>query len=266
MIDGGNADGASEHEEIRRQVLALRNKADDDSWALASALAQVHAKSYYHGWGFDTWKDYVEKEVDIHIRKAQFLVKIEEWLAGLPKNVSGWVRTLGWTKARMLCGVITHENASEWRARIGTGITVAALDDLLHAESAAAAANPDGPGGDSDPNRQPAFKVRVTPAQRQNIERALEVAARAAGCDTTEDRKGYLLDLVATEYLAGNHGIRTVSDYLTNVENVLGVKLVAFDEAKDEIIHGSDLVERLNAEIDQAESLANEEPPTASTH
>jgi hypothetical protein len=112
-------------------VLALRDKSEQDAWAMAAALVQVKREGYYHGWDFDTWRDYVEKELDLHIRKAQQLTKTEEWLVLLPKNVAGWIRALGWTKARMLCHIVTAENAAEWRPKL-EGKSVMAIDKLLH--------------------------------------------------------------------------------------------------------------------------------------
>jgi len=246
-----------DHAEIRRQVLALRDKSDQDAWAMAAALVVVHEKGYYNGWGFSSWRAYVEDEVDIHIRKAQQLIKTEQWLALLPKNVTGWIRALGWTKARMLCNIVTAENAAEWRAKL-EGKSVMAIDDLLHKDAQDAAADPNGKGADTGSERQKTYSLgRPTPAQRANMDLAAETAARAAGCDTSKNRLAYIWDLIATEYQATNGGIKFVQEYLANVESVIGLRLIAYDLANDEVVYGGetlDIIARDNNDEDEADA------------
>ncbi len=242
--DGENEEGdAEQHAELRRQVLALKDASSNDAWAMADALIAVHKGGCYHGWGFDTWKAYVEKEVDIHIRKAQQLIKTQEWLELLPKNVAAWIRKLNWTKARMLCGTITAENAAEWRAKIENS-TVMEIDKMLHDKAQAAAADPEGAGEDASNDRQKPYNLgRPSPAQRANLDRAAEVAAQAAGCDTVEDHKAKIWDLIATEYLSVNSSIKTVQDYLANVESVIGLRLIAYDLENQEVAYGGETLD-----------------------
>jgi hypothetical protein len=224
-------------------VLALRDKSDQDAWAMAAVLVKVHEKGYYHKWGFSTWRAYIEEELDLHLRKAQQLIKTEEWLNRLPKNVSSWFRTLNWTKARMLCNIVTAENAAEWRAKID-GKTVMQIDELLHKDAQEAAADPDGKGADAGSERQPQYTLgRPTPAQRANLDRAAATAAKAAGCDTVKDRMAYIWDLIATEYQATNGGIQFVQEYLANVESVIRLKLIAYDLENDEVVYGGETLD-----------------------
>lgn len=253
VAEGAEAGSADEHAEIRRQVLALRDKSDQDAWAMAAALVVVHEKGYYNGWGFASWRAYVEDEVDIHIRKAQQLIKTEQWLALLPKNVTGWIRALGWTKARMLCNVVTAENAAEWRAKL-EGKSVMAIDALLHDDAQAAAADPDGKGADTGSERQKPYTLgRPTPAQRANMDLAAATAAKAAGCDTSKDRLAYIWDLIATEYQATNGGIQYVQQYLANVESVIGLRLIAYDMGKDEVVYGGETLDIIAHDDDDEE-------------
>jgi hypothetical protein len=242
--------------------LDLRDRSDDDTWALADTLIQVFKNAYYKAWGFSNWTDYVKEELDFSLRKAQFLIRTQEWLYGLPKNVQSWVRKLGWRKARMLVGVVTVENAAEWKARIGTDCSTARLDEMLHQDALEAAADPDGKGADATSARQPPLKFKVNPAQRQNIENALERAAKVADCESTEDRKGYLLDLIATEYLALNSGIRTVQEYLAKIESSLGFRLIAIEERDNgTVVYGADTLDKFADDAqsrEEAEHMASD--------
>lgn len=260
--EGAEASAGGERDEIRRQVLALRDKSDQDAWAMAAALVVVHEKGYYNGWGFSSWRSYVEDEVDIHIRKAQQLIKTEQWLALLPKNVTGWIRALGWTKARMLCNIVTAENAAEWRAKL-EGKSVMAIDALLHEDAQAAAEDPNGKGADTGSERQKPYTLgRPTPAQRANMDLAAATAAKAAGCDTSKDRLAYIWDLIATEYQATNGGIQYVQQYLANVEAVIGLRLIAYDLDNDEVVYGGetlDVIGRAEDPEDEAEDDAEDD-------
>lgn len=256
----GKAEGgdSGEHAEIRAQVLDLLDKSDQDAWALAAALVQVNREGLYHGWGFTSWREYVEKELDFHIRKAQQLIKTEEWLCTLPKNVQAWFRSLTYTKARLLTNIVTPENAKEWQVKI-EGRTVMEIDKILHDDAVEKREDPEGAGADAGTERQPKLGFVVSPPQRANIMRALEVCAKAAGCDTTKDRMGYLLDLICTEYLATNGFLATVQEYLANVEAVIGLQLVAYDQKKDEIVYGGDNLDAMGAGQEEEGDLEEEE-------
>lgn len=257
----GSAEGEAQHGELRRHVQVLRDQGDKNSWEMAAALLQINREGLYHGWNYSSWRDYVEKELDFHIRKAQQLVKTEEWLCTLPKNAQAWYRTLTYTKARMLVGYVTAENAAEWRVKL-EGRTVMEIDTMLHQQAKDAAADPDGVGADAGSERQANYIIgRPTPAMAANYDRALAVAAKAAGCDSSKDRRAYLFDLICTEYLAGNNGIETVQDYLSGVESVIGLRLVAYDTEEREIVYGQELLDSINAEEEAEEGDPDEIDP-----
>jgi hypothetical protein len=244
--------------------LELRDRSEDDAWALADTLILVYNNAYYKEWGFITWTDYVTQELDISMRKAQFLIRTQEWLNKLPKNVQTWIRKLGWRKARMLVGIVTAENAAEWRARIGTDCSTAQLDEMLHQNALDAAADPDGKGADAGSERQPTFTLgRPNPAQRANMERAEERAAKIAECEQTKDRKAYLWDLIATDFLASNGGIRTVQEYMAKIESTLGLKLIAIDERdKATVVYGEDTLDHF-ADAEETDDAVGADVSTA---
>lgn len=74
-------------------------------------------------WGYNSIGEYAEKELSLHYKKAQRLVRIfyrvEVELDGLGKNPELKKRfiRLGWSKARELVRVLTRENMEEWIAR-----------------------------------------------------------------------------------------------------------------------------------------------------
>lgn len=70
-------------------------------------------------WGYQNIGEYAEKELNLHAKKAQRLVRIfyrvEVELNGFdsPEMRKRFVR-LGWSKARELVRILTKENAEEW--------------------------------------------------------------------------------------------------------------------------------------------------------
>jgi hypothetical protein len=61
---------------VRRDLLRLNSSLKEMSFDLAELLAEVKAGSLFGTWGFPTFEDYVEEELDMKVRKAQYLVKI----------------------------------------------------------------------------------------------------------------------------------------------------------------------------------------------
>lgn len=74
-------------------------------------------------WGYNSISEYAEKELSLHSKKAQRLVRIfyrvEVELDGLGKNPELKKRfiRLGWSKARELVRVLTLENMADWIER-----------------------------------------------------------------------------------------------------------------------------------------------------
>lgn len=241
----GNDGGAYEHDELRRTVLRLRDKADESYWELAVVMEEIYTNNIYRtSWGYESWPEYVEKELDMHRRKGQYLVQLQLWFKTLPPNVQKWVRGIGWTKARLLVGVVTAENATEWRKKI-EGKTAQEITDMMQG---AKKGNEVGDSSESatkekEPTEKMSFSL-IVPFQRDNVNAALEKAKDEAQSDKT----GHLLDLICTDYLSTNAAIKDRNDYLQHVEKSVGLTLLAYDESAGEIIYGADLVERLYME------------------
>ena len=97
------------------------------------------------------------------------------------------------------------------------------------------------------------WTILMTGEQRVNVERAIDMASGIAEIEA--DGKGFLLDLVATNFLAayagtvGNndreHKINFRNEILRGVERALGVDLVAVDRGTYDPLYGLQVLERL---------------------
>lgn len=81
-----------------------------------------HGGSVLRKWGYQNIGEYAEKELNLHYKKAQRLLRIfyrvEVELNGFdnPELKKRFIR-LGWSKARELVRILTKENAEEWITR-----------------------------------------------------------------------------------------------------------------------------------------------------
>lgn len=265
--DGGGADtegdglatvGAKDtgqHAEIREKVRALRSQAEETYWELSTVMHEVYQNSLYQAWGFDKWHDYVEQELDFTPRKAQYLIGIQDWFGKMPPNVQKWVRELGWSKAKELVGVVTAQNAAEWKKKI-EGKSVREIIDMVKGSKVKGEGDGGEPGeGAEETSKKMSFTL--FPAQFENVERAVEKAKKMAD----SEKPGHAIDLICTDFLATNGAIDSVKDYLAKVEKQTGVGIVGYDLKNDVLVYGAATLDRL-AEPAEPQMASKGEPPT----
>jgi len=244
VVDGGKVDGECEYKDVRQQILDILAETENKTWDLAVILETAYAGDMYRSWGFSSFRDYIEQELQIQMRKAQYLVQIQEWFKKMPANIQTWIRELGWTKARMLLHVVTVENAAEWRNKVA-GKTVAEIKAMMQeAKEMGEGGGGDGEGGDADgENTLKKFSASLFMPQHENWMRALGKAEEISG----SDKQGNNMDLMATDFLATNAGVDNMHDFLRKAEKQLGVRIVAYSEERDELVYGADLIQDLEA-------------------
>lgn len=241
VVPGAEVVGGAEFGEIREAVQDARRKAEESYWDLSVLLHDVHQNSYYVAWGHASWVDYIECELDMQKRKAQYLVSIQDWFGRMPPHIQQWVRSLGWTKAKELVGIVDEENADEWREKLD-GLSFRDMMDVLKGRSE----EPDeeveaGPAVTEQDDKPISMKFKLFAEQHDNVSRALERAKDMA--DSEKD--GHALDLICTDFLSTNGGIVSVSDYLSKVEKAMGIRIIGFDPNEDSIVFGAETLDSL---------------------
>ena len=257
-VVGGDADeGEYKNKDIREKVLRLLAEAESRTWDLSVILEDVYARDLYREWSFDSFREYVEKELNINTRWSQILVQLQEWFKKLPLNIQQWVLEIGSTKARMLMSIVTVENAAEWRNKIA-GKSVAEIKKMLQAAKGEGGGGEGGEGGDDGDgadDKPKTMNFKLFSEQYQNVTRALEKGKEIANSEKT----GNVLDLICTEFLATNAGIDSVQDMLRKMEKTLGVRLVAYVEEDDSVAYGADLIRDLEKK-DRSGGEPDEDP------
>ena len=259
-VDEGTND---EYDDLRKEVIQIRDQVEDKSWDLAVKLMQVHDSSAYIEWGFGKWKDYVEQELAFKLRKANYLVSIAQWFGNLNKPIQKWVGELGWSKAKELVGVVDNDNAAEWKKKC-KGKSVAQIQKMLaeaQDDSGDDGGSDDGgsvsDSGSSETSRRKTFSLFE--GQSGTLDQALAKASEMS----QSDKEGHNLEMICTEFLATHAAMGTIADYLKHVEHTTGFKLLAYDpkggENKDgDIVYGDELLDELSVEDDD-ESDSGEE-------
>ena len=116
--------------ELRERILDLRTKIETSFVELAQCLFDIHENCDFASWGFATFKEYCEEELQIKYRRCAYLIQIASKVNEL--NLS-WeiLKELGWTKARVLIPVLGREDSGrtseEW-IEYSKGKTVKALE------------------------------------------------------------------------------------------------------------------------------------------
>ena len=220
-----------------------RNNVEGAYWRLATALFNVWNENAYEDWGYTSFPDYVDNELSMQRRKAQYLVAIAGWFGDQSESVQQWVKELGWTKARELVGIVDETNADEWR-------DVAESSSLRELTTAVKEAK-------SEMTEDETPSVLIKPKHKSfalfedqmgNVNSALDKAKTLA--NSTKD--GHALDLICTEYLSQNSGLDTLNDYLNRIEQVIGYKVVAFDLNGNEVVYGSETLDTLFPDEDES--------------
>lgn len=225
----------SQYDDLRTEVIDAKNASEKAYWRLSQALFTVWNESAYEEWGYNSFADYVDSELSMQRRKAQYLVGIAGWFGDQPENVQQWVKQLGWTKARELVGLVDETNATEWR-------DVAESSSLRELQVAVKDAKTESSGESSVSDDRPKRKnFALFSEQMSNVDQALAKAMTLAG----SEKEGHALDLICTEYLSQNTGLNTLNEYLKRIESAIGFKVVAFDVNANEVVYGSETLDEL---------------------
>ena len=173
-------------------ILRWEQKTDqhkDQKFAeLGKHLCEVRKQGYWR-LGYKSFEAFLEAKFPDSRRKAYYLMSIHDHLPQIPTPE---IEDLGWSKAMELAKVARSEgrgfNSATWLHTAKTS-TKKELQEAVHKYFT---------GEDFEPYEMVYFKLFES--QLPVVEKALYVAARMAG---TERSRGYCLELVCADFLAG---------------------------------------------------------------
>lgn len=99
--------------ELRNAILESVHSIDRNFLSLARNLHDVFKIRKYMDWGFATYEDYVNTELQFSYRKAKHLTNVWEKVEELDLDHAK-VEEIGWSKAAEIIKVMDKDNADEW--------------------------------------------------------------------------------------------------------------------------------------------------------
>lgn len=213
--------------EIRKLVPRLAQaEAKLDMYA-AQVLAEVVAGKYYKDWGYDSFDAYLEAETVFQRRKAYYLIQIHTKFVQECGVKTEQLEKFGWVKAKELAPIITPKNCQRLLDQT-KDMTFDKIEQMVKAKRPKIihqGAMPPATTTDDEVYEETFYFVKE---QYDNIKKALEVAGEESG----STRKGHLLDLICTDFLASKAeatGIEAAAErlgrILKNLERVYDISL-----------------------------------------
>ena len=179
-------------QEAREAVLALNNESEMTLFKLGGVLSVIQANGWYSPYG--SFREYVEKELGMHYRKATYWVAIYNHLA---ESKVPWskVKGLGWTKLKEIAEVLTPENVDEW-VKIAQSQTTLQLIETVKAHKAK-----DAPKSIEDQTAKTVSTItfKVHDDQKETIKSAIAKAKEQSG--TSVDTAA--LEFICLDFLGG---------------------------------------------------------------
>lgn len=243
-------DGKEPFADLRSTILSLKETMDNSRWQMAEIFFQINSEGIYQRWGYNSFEQYVEMDVSMSSRTAQYLVAMFNWFANeVGPQLSDedrdemllGIRGLGWAKAKCLVGVAGEEDVLEWIARAKE-----MTSSELQAETKRALVEKDG----GDPGEVKTTKSMTTSFDEDQyviIEAALSKAQDISG----EKKKGNLWALIAQDFVSTNTTKPDEQDknrerYFQKIGSIYNVNLIAVDPETKKVIHGKKYVKAIS--------------------
>lgn len=98
---------------LRNDTIRARDMVESGYIKLAGYLYKIYHDKTYATWGFNSFEEYVDKELSIGYRKSLYLIDFES--KSLLFNIDpARFEKIGWTKARELLRILDYNNVEEW--------------------------------------------------------------------------------------------------------------------------------------------------------
>jgi hypothetical protein len=237
--------------QLRENIQEIVRAQSDSYFELAEHITKAFEVAAHRDWGFARWDDFVESELHMSVRKAQYLMSIHNWFGKVIKSeyVTGLMKELGWTKTKILVSVVDEENALEWAKR-AKKMTCTQLEEFIKQLKSGA---PD-EGGASELKT---VNFRLHPAQVQALQDALDVAEGIA----ENNKKGNCLALICDDFTASNRfnmrpGRKMIELYLERISNQLSLNIMASRRDDGAFVAGKDYVTNSITGLSQADKKA----------
>ena len=193
-------------DEILRWEAKVEEQKDQRFAELGKYLCEVRKQGYWRV-GYKSFEHFLEAKFPDSRRKAYYLMSIHDHLKMIP---TAEIEGLGWSKALELAKVARSEGrhfaSATWLHRAKESTKQELKEEVYKYFS----------GEDYEPYEMVYFKLYES--QLPVVERALYVASRMVG---TERSRGYCLELICADFLAGRTEESTPEEILLVIHRLL---------------------------------------------
>ncbi len=200
-------------DEILRWEEKVDQQKDQRFAELGKYLCEVRNKSYWR-LGYKSFDHFLEAKFPDSRRKAYYLMSIHDHLKQIPTQE---IEDLGWSKALELAKVARSEgrgfNSATWLHKAKESTKQQLKEEVYKYFT----------GEDYEPYEMVYFKLYES--QLPTIERALYISSRMAG---TEKSRGYCLELVCADFLAGRTEESSPEEILLVIHRLVNVLPVEY--------------------------------------
>ena len=240
-------------DEIRDDIAKRSAKIDQEYLFLGKDLYVAKHCEHYLKWGYSTWREYVESEANLSIKRDERLRKVWKTLVKGMGVTAKDLHDIGFSKASLICkdGLLTRKNLKDWLEKARSSSfrelekavkTKGKRVKVKTVEETDADGAPTGAKKkvrvvtteDGDEEEFESLSFSVTDDQREVIDEALTKAELLA----ESTRRGHLLHLICTDFLAGNLGEdpkerARLRFHLRNLEDAFGTKIMALPQGEE---------------------------------
>jgi hypothetical protein len=179
-------------DEARHMVASLNNETEMTMFKLGGVLSLIQANGWYQPYA--SFREFVEKDLGIHYRKATYWSAIYNHLA---ESKVPWekVKGIGWTKLKEIAEVLTIENVDDW-VQIASSQTTLQLIETVKAHK-----QKDSPKALEDQSSKTVTTMtfKVHEDQKETVKAALNKAKEDSG--TTVDTAA--LEFICLDFMGG---------------------------------------------------------------
>lgn len=257
---------------LRQQIIELKERNAMTYWDLGKKLLEVKKGDLWKLGGFRSFDDYVEKDVGYRQRQAYYLMEVWHYFGeylGDPGIIEK-LKTIGWTKTRLLMNLVDKNNVDEWIATAKkTPVTQfeAVVKDAKEkkkardAKAAASVGSSHGGGGGSSGNGRSSPSVHPDPNQagrakdvhfvlRDEMIEQFEIAVRHAMTLLHTDALGYAVSQICLDYNASRDwsaGTRqNIIETMGLFEKQLKARIIVLDGLTNEVLYGQEHMDAAN--------------------
>ncbi len=195
-------------DEILRWEQKMDQQKDQKFAELGKHLCEVRDRGYWR-LGYKSFEAYLEAKFPDSRRKAYYLMSIHDHLRQIPTPE---IENLGWSKALELAKVARgegrHFDSATWLHKAKESTKQELKEEVYKYFT----------GEDYEPYEMVYFKLFES--QLPVVERALYVASRMVG---TERSRGYCLELVCADFLAGRTEESTPEEILLVIHRLISL-------------------------------------------